>query len=187
MKRLVIIVLVLISVISLGQDVIKKCQIKMPCTLQEKPIPGTGSIKIQKGDSVDVIDIVMGGYYKVKFKGNLGYVNDLFIYDPDLIQMAKNIRNNELSREGNDINKYKSSRKFILVQKYGQDWADLIVRNSVCIGMNKAAAIESWGKPDDINKTTSSIGVQEQWVYKGKNYDNKYLYFENGVLTTIQE
>ncbi|WP_394175585.1 hypothetical protein [Guptibacillus hwajinpoensis] len=41
----------------------------------------------------------------------------------------------------------------------------------------------SWGKPIDINKTTSANSVTEQWVYDGY----KYLYFEDGVLTTIQE
>jgi len=32
-----------------------------------------------------------------------------------------------------------------------------------------------------INRTTGSYGTHEQWVYGGS-----YLYFQNGVLTTIQ-
>ena len=39
-----------------------------------------------------------------------------------------------------------------------------------------------------INKTTTKYGVHEQWVFK--DYDHfplKILYFEDGVLTTIQE
>lgn len=43
---------------------------------------------------------------------------------------------------------------------------------------------ESWGEPDDINRTTGSWGTHEQWVYG--EYDCDYLYFENGVLTSIQ-
>jgi hypothetical protein len=43
--------------------------------------------------------------------------------------------------------------------------------------------IEGWGKPIDINRTISKYGTSEQWVYDGY----KYLYFEDGVLTTIQD
>lgn len=48
--------------------------------------------------------------------------------------------------------------------------------------MTKEMCRESWGEPEDINKTTSSYGTHEQWVY---GYGS-YLYFENGKLTTIQ-
>lgn len=52
------------------------------------------------------------------------------------------------------------------------------------IGMTKEEVLYStWGKPKDINKTTTADTVSEQWVYS----DYKYLYFENGILTTIQE
>lgn len=52
------------------------------------------------------------------------------------------------------------------------------------IGMTKNEIKEStWGSPEKINKTTTSYGVHEQWCYS--NY--KYIYFENGVVTSIQE
>lgn len=52
------------------------------------------------------------------------------------------------------------------------------------IGMTKTEVENStWGKPTKINKTTTSYGVHEQWCYS--NY--KYIYFENGVVTSIQE
>lgn len=58
------------------------------------------------------------------------------------------------------------------------------VRRAPIIGMARWAAREStWGKPESINTTTSHSGTREQWVYSNGNY----LYFENGVLTTIQE
>lgn len=51
------------------------------------------------------------------------------------------------------------------------------------IGMTRDEAIDStWGKPSDINKTTTKYGTHEQWVYGG----NRYLYFEGNKLTTIQ-
>ena len=52
------------------------------------------------------------------------------------------------------------------------------------IGMSEEeASMSRWGEPADINKTTTSYGISEQWCYD--NY--KYLYFENGILTSIQE
>jgi hypothetical protein len=56
-------------------------------------------------------------------------------------------------------------------------------RGGVRIGMTQKQVLASnWGRPDSINKTTGSYGTHEQWVYGGRNY----LYFENGILTTIQ-
>lgn len=53
----------------------------------------------------------------------------------------------------------------------------------VSIGMSQEEVIaSSWGKPHSVHRTTSSFGTHEQWVYGSRNY----LYFENGVLTTIQ-
>ncbi|MEC0715333.1 hypothetical protein [Bacillus licheniformis] len=53
----------------------------------------------------------------------------------------------------------------------------------VSIGMTTEEVLtEGWGRPIDINTTVSSNSKREQWVYKG----NKYLYFEDGVLTSIQ-
>ncbi|MFP5202948.1 MULTISPECIES: hypothetical protein [Bacillus] len=53
---------------------------------------------------------------------------------------------------------------------------------SVSVGMSKEEVlIEGWGKPEKINKTQTADHTMEQWIYKG----NKYLYFENGILSTI--
>lgn len=52
------------------------------------------------------------------------------------------------------------------------------------IGMTKLEIENStWGKPKDINKTTTAYGTQEQWCYSGY----RYIYFENGIVTAIQE
>ena len=59
-------------------------------------------------------------------------------------------------------------------------------QRKVFIGMSAAGATASWGRPNDINRTTSQYGSREQWVYSGHNHESNYLYFENGVLTTIQ-
>lgn len=51
------------------------------------------------------------------------------------------------------------------------------------IGMTSDEIIDSsWGKPARVHRTTTAYGASEQWVYKSGNA----LYFENGVLTAIQ-
>lgn len=43
--------------------------------------------------------------------------------------------------------------------------------------------MEDWGKPKDVNKTKTAYGTNEQWIYSG----NRYLYFDDGELTAIQD
>ena len=50
------------------------------------------------------------------------------------------------------------------------------------MGTEQVIKMTSWGKPQRIHRTTDAWGTREQWVY-GSGY---YLYFDNGVLTTIQ-
>lgn len=55
-------------------------------------------------------------------------------------------------------------------------------KGGVRIGMSKKQVLASnWGKPSSVNRTTSANGTAEQWVY-----DGSYLYFQNGILRTIQ-
>lgn len=47
-----------------------------------------------------------------------------------------------------------------------------------------------WGYPDDSNTTSTQYGVREQWIYETdleNEYERTYIYFENGVLTAIQD
>lgn len=56
-------------------------------------------------------------------------------------------------------------------------------KEGVSIGMSTTEVLESsWGKPKSVNRSTNAYGTREQWVYGGNNY----LYFKNGVLTSIQ-
>ena len=75
----------------------------------------------------------------------------------------------------------KANRKMSLTKKFGASNANLILKGIVRIGMTKAMCRESWGEPDNINKTIGSWGTHEQWVY-----GNSYLYFEGNKLTSIQ-
>ena len=60
----------------------------------------------------------------------------------------------------------------------------IVGSNKPKIGMTQEEVRKSsWGEPKDINKNTYSWGTTEQWVY----YDNKYIYFKNGKVTSISE
>ncbi|MGG1650410.1 hypothetical protein ABHN03_16530 [Paenibacillus sp. NRS-1775] len=52
------------------------------------------------------------------------------------------------------------------------------------IGMTSSEVIDSrWGRPQDVNRTTTEFGTSEQWVYSGY----RYVYLEDGVVTAIQD
>jgi hypothetical protein len=57
-------------------------------------------------------------------------------------------------------------------------------KEGVTLGMTKEQVLASaWGKPSHINTSTYTFGTKEQWVYD--RFQNGYLYFDNGILTSI--
>lgn len=107
--------------------------------------------------------------------GSFNLEKDHYLYLNNLDLKRFDIYKKELK----DSEEYKAS----LIKKYGKSNADKILKGIVSIGFTKEMCIESWGNPKDINSTTGTYGKHEQWVY---SYD-RYLYFENGKLTTIQD
>ena len=68
-----------------------------------------------------------------------------------------------------------------------QETTPIIEKKAPAIGMTADEVRQStWGDPSDINKTTTKYGVREQWVYRS-SVKNKYIYFEDGLVTAIQE
>lgn len=61
---------------------------------------------------------------------------------------------------------------------------EIIKRKEPVIGMTEDEVKKStWGSTNDINRTTTSNGVTEQWCYTGY----RYIYFRNGIVTSIQD
>jgi len=56
-----------------------------------------------------------------------------------------------------------------------------IKAHKVGIGMTADQVIQSVGKPQSVNRTTTAAGVNEQWVYGGG-----YVYLDNGIVTAVQ-
>lgn len=72
-----------------------------------------------------------------------------------------------------------------------------LAKESIRIGMRPGEVIASrWGRPSKVNETETASRISQQWVYEGRwdearcSYVDltgaRYLYFENGVLVTIQ-
>lgn len=66
--------------------------------------------------------------------------------------------------------------------KADYDRVETILGRRVGIGYTKDQCRFAWGAPECINRTTNRYGVSEQWCYGSGNY----LYFDDGILTTIQ-
>lgn len=67
--------------------------------------------------------------------------------------------------------------------KWGQKLGTYVADGKVVLGMNKEMCIAAWGNPININRTIVKGLTHEQWVYGWANY----LYFDNGILTGIQD
>jgi hypothetical protein len=68
------------------------------------------------------------------------------------------------------------------------DWdpnvCNTIAKGQIYIGMSKEQVSAAWGRPYTINTTTGAYGTHEQWFMH--EMGRSYVYFENGICTTIQ-
>ena len=129
------------------------------------------------------------GYFGVCTDSICGYMSEMWIEKNEKIYefiKVKKQEQKELKRlEYENKLKLKKAEYAKLekeyIKKYGQKTYDKLKEGYYWTGMNREMATISLGSPKDINRTVGSWGVHEQWVY-----DNIYLYFENGKLTSYQ-
>ena len=71
------------------------------------------------------------------------------------------------------------------LKSYG--WTDKriarVLEGYIYIGDTSEIVREAWGGPEDINRTITAYGTDEQWVYGLGNY----VYFRNGKVTVISD
>lgn len=150
---------------------------------------GESIIRLNEGKEVVIMDYE-NGYFSVCAESVCGYMNDFWINKDDKIEEYINVKEKEeielrrLEREQKLKNQKDEYAKLEMnyIKKYGKETYNKLKQGDYWIGMNKKMAIISLGRPNDINRTVGSWGVHEQWVY-----DNLYLYFENGKLTSYQD
>lgn len=70
----------------------------------------------------------------------------------------------------------------MIINKYGEYYGNLIIKKQVVIGMSDEMCRYAWGTPQSVNTTIVEGLRHEQWVYSLYSY----LYFDNGILTAIQ-
>lgn len=97
---------------------------------------------------------------------------------------------NEIKRLGRQIETSESiiadiERRQRLADRYDERTIRAINGQQIFIGMDRGAVLESWGTPDDINRTTTGRGTSEQLVYRRGSA--RYVYIDNGVVTAIQD
>lgn len=119
---------------------------------------------IPKGTEIKVFDY-FDTYWLIEKDSIKGYTSEMYL--------KNNLEMNKI-KEKHDKNE--------ILEKYGESIANKIFNHRIWIGMTKDMAKLSIGTPIDINRSTGSWGISEQWIYK-----NKYLYFENGELTSWQD
>ncbi|PRS46406.1 hypothetical protein [Bacillus sp. MZGC1] len=119
---------------------------------------------------------------KVKYKNSHSALDYLQIQENnkkhiDTLQKDKNDQIQENVKEAEEAEKISAIRERTTVIEERTNNPQ-----SVSVGMTtEEVLIEGWGKPEKINKTKTADHTLEQWIYKG----HKYLYFENGILSTI--
>jgi hypothetical protein len=118
-------------------------------------------------------------YYNILYNDNTGWVIKAAII-PEVEFQARLKAKNDYNRKNLET---VQTRKELLIKEYGTEVANKILDKKIWLGMTDSMARESWGPPLENNRTVGSWGIHEQWVYP----KNKYLYFENGILTSWQD
>lgn len=137
------------------------------------------------------------GLQQIVFSGN----KVINVYFPDshktkVYTWDLALNNNTIMNETGDIYSIKNNKLHVKTT-YSVGGSDVSIYSKTSISTNipeekpsprigmtaDEVKASNWGSPSDINKTTSAYGVSEQWVYD----DYKYIYLEDGIVTSIQE
>lgn len=158
------------------QDSIDKIRIKEQKEKSAKETYNYNRLK-KINDSLKLVDEI-----KIKRKDSINYENELkrqaFIDRQEREYYLKiKIDNERIKAER------KNDLRNDIITKYGNIKGELILNHKIEIGWNKQMCIDSWGNPKRIYTTTTAKIISEQWVYSLR----KYLYFDNGILTAIQQ
>jgi len=89
----------------------------------------------------------------------------------------------KLIKEKEEKERAAIQKRDALIGKQPAKFRKLILKGEICLGMNPVQVGLALGKPGHVNRTTHRGGVHEQWVYS----NGFYVYFENGLVTAIQD
>ena len=159
--------------------------------------PCIGMIKEQVlvacGDPLQII------YDEIDGKETWVYNANYYNYDPIINYSYMSSVNDYASFENSKVVRVEleKDRKERLrkgkIEKYIQEhpersqFKELMIGQEIKVGINKDEAELSWGELRDINRTVTAFGTSEQWVYGDSLSHGKYLYFDNGILSSWQD
>jgi hypothetical protein len=154
---------------------------------------------IRRNDTIKLTDY-KSGYWVVNKGAYFGYLSELWVLEsPEVVAFKSELirQNEELKRkkekeEADRLKKSQAKENALqkkkqeeydkrILSKYGNEIGYKLLLGNYWIDMTDEMARVSLGRPHKINRSVGQWGVHEQWVY----YD-KYLYFENGKLTSYQ-
>lgn len=134
--------------------------------------------------------------FHVQYKGTPGtvltqnWLNDAFWYpitkkDPADTALTANanrflIENLAKIPVIQPVSEEENARRMKLIEQYGHTDGINIAAGKLWLGMTTKMALDSWGIPYQIKRTSGNFHISEQWIYPGA-----YLFFENGVLTEV--
>lgn len=152
---------------------------KMKQTFVGKEFYSKGRYELDKIDTKEKVTLP----FKIKFK-----CTDIAVNVGENGSIFAVLENEKYGRIKGEIIDGKSLDNFITVsyyneciRKYGAKFGNDVAKGKIELGMNKKMVIDAWGNPKDINITNGSFGTHEQWIY-----NDRYLYFQNGILTSMQ-
>ena len=126
-----------------------------------------------------------GNTFEIK-TGDIWTVEDVTIEDQyyKMVYVVKNSRGNRKTLEVNSFNNTNPNRSIHTVKDYNKyklkfgatNWNTIFEMSTIKIGFTEEMCLMAWGNPKKIND--ASYG--DQWVY-----DDDYLYFKNGKLTSF--
>lgn len=108
---------------------------------------------------------------------------DGFPVRPRIATAVDTLLNTNYLAEKQKDEKLLKERNDRLKSKYGVAVFNKMRRGIPWLGMSSNIFLEMFGDPEKINRTVTSSGIREQWVYR----PNKYYYFENGILKSWQD
>lgn len=74
-----------------------------------------------------------------------------------------------------------------LFSKFGKRFGFFILNHELTTGMTPEMVTASWGKPFDTVRTETEYDVAYMWVYNTDTYKKKYVFFNHGIVTQIDQ
>ena len=176
MKKVIVSVLVLLmGIIVSAQDLQKATTTRSVRLFGDKDDLTTVIQLIPEGSTVEVIK-TDSLYSQVRFGEVTGYVKSdgLGPFQP-VISVAPVAQPQVAEQQQYEVQP--EERYAALVAKYGNDIGKRLYQNKVWKGVTSEMAVDSWGKPKQINRMYVDQSVDEEWIYS-----KKYLYFRDGIL-----